>query len=336
MDPKELAAFLKDLLRAPGLSAREGPVREQIRQAWAELADQIEVSRLGSLHALRRGTGTAPRPKVMLAAHMDTIGLLVRQIVDGFLRIDQLGGVDPRILPGQRVVIHGRRDLPGLVVHPPQQLLPPERDPGAAVRLEDLWVDAGLASAELDRLVRVGDPVSFAQPPLEIGKDLLAGKSLDDRAGVAALTLCLSQLQARPHWWDVIAVASVQEEETFAGARTSAFALRPDLAVAVDVTFASGLAGQPEEFTFALGGGPTLELGPNVHPGVFRAFEAAAKACEIPTRSSRSPVTREPTPTRCRSPPRAYPRWWWGFLCATCILPSSLFRCATLSVPVDC
>jgi endoglucanase len=276
----DLLPFLKSLISAPGLSGHEEPVRQLIAEAWQPLTDEISVSRLGSLHGLKRGTGPEPRPAILLATHMDAIGLLVTGLVDVFLRVTEVGGVDARVLPGQLVTVHGRQDLPAVVVQPPARLLPEEAGSGP-VALKYLLVDTGLPAGEVSALIRVGDLVSFAQTPLELGDEALSGHSLDNRASVAALTLCLQELQGRSHQWNVWAVATTQEEETLGGARTSAFQLHPDLGVAIDVTWARG-PGTPDYKTFPMGKGPTLGWGPNVHPGVQRAFKELAERMEIP------------------------------------------------------
>jgi endoglucanase len=144
-----------------------------------------------------------------------------------------------------------------------------------------LLVDTGLKPRQVNRLVRTGDLISFAQEPVSLQGDTLVGKSLDNRASVGALTLCLEQLQSRLHAWDVWAVATVQEEVTMGGARTSAFQLRPQLAVAVDVTWAKS-PGTPDHETFPLGKGLTLGWGPNIHPGLHKSFKALADKLEIP------------------------------------------------------
>lgn len=274
--------FLKQLISLPGLSGYEAPVRDLIEQAWRPLADEIQTSRLGSLHALRKGNLPEPRSSILLAAHMDAIGFMVSGIVDGFLRLSEVGGVDPRVMPGQFVTVHGRQDLPGVVVHPPAHLLP-EGVGDKTVLLEHLLVDVGLLAADVPAKVRIGDLVSFAQAPFEMGADQLAGHSLDNRASVAALTVCLEMLQNRQPAWDVWAVATSQEEETLGGAATSAFQIRPTLAVAIDVTFGSA-PGSPPNKTFPLGKGLTLGWGPNIHPKFHNAFKDLAERLEIPTR----------------------------------------------------
>jgi len=276
----DLLALLKKLLAAPGLSGHEAPVREIIAEAWRPLVDEISVSRLGSLHALRRGDLPEPRPSLLISAHMDAIGLMVTGLAGEFLRITEVGGIDARILPGQLVTVHGRKDLPGVIVQPPSHLLPPDHHEDH-VSLDNLLVDTGLAADEVRRLTRVGDLISFAQAPIELGGEVIAGHTLDDRAAVAALTVCLDELQKRQLAWDVWAVASTQEEETLGGAATSAFQLRPSLAVAVDVTFASS-PGTPSYLAFEMGKGITLLMGPNIHPALYKVFKALADRLEIP------------------------------------------------------
>jgi len=276
----ELLPLLKELISAPGISGYEGGVRPIIEKAWAPFTDSLSVSRLGSLHGLQKGTGSEPRPSILLAAHMDAIGLMVNAIVDGFLRITSIGGIDVRVLPGQLVTVHGRKDLPGMIVATPARLLPAAVQ-GGVVPLEYLLVDVGLLPADVQALVRVGDPVSFAQEPFEAGGETLVGHTLDDRAAVAALTSCLELLHARPHVWDVWAVATVQEEVTTAGAFTSAFQLHPSLCLTMDVTFGREPK-TPHPVSFPLGEGPTLMWGPVAHPYLYKVIKELAEKLEIP------------------------------------------------------
>ena len=283
----DLLPHLKRMLSAPGLSGYEDPVRDIVRDAWELLSDEISVSRTGSLHALKRGDGPDPRPRVMLSAHMDAIGLMVTGIADGFLRFTQIGGIDPRILPGQMVTVHGRRDLPGMVVMPPAHLLPPEAGSGVAA-LPYLLIETGLRANEVDKVVRVGDVVSFAQEPVDLAGGALAGHTLDNRVSVAAVTHCLDILSRRKHAWDVWAVASSQEEVGLTGAFTSPVEIRPDFAIAIDVTFARSI-GSSDWRSFPLGSGVTLAWGPNIHPALYDEIAATANELDIP-------FTREPAP----------------------------------------
>jgi putative aminopeptidase FrvX len=276
----ELLPLLEKLCSAPGLSGYEFPVREILEETWQPLTDDLSVSRLGSLHGLKRGTAPEPRPSILIATHMDAIGLMVTGIVNGLLRVTEIGGLDARVLPGQLVTVHGRQDLPGVIVQPPAHLLPADAQSGP-VPLKYLLVDVGLRPRQVQQQVRTGDLISFALEPTPLTGDTLVGRSLDNRASVAALTLCLDELQTRVHAWDVWAVATTQEEETMGGARTSAFQLQPELAIVVDVTWGKS-PGSPDHLTFSLGQGPTLGWGPNIHPGLHQSLKKTAEQIEVP------------------------------------------------------
>src|SRR5512133_3689875 len=175
--------FLKKILSLPGLSGYEDPVRLAIADEWGPFVDELQTSRLGSLYGIRHGIGPEPRPRILLAAHMDAIGLMVTMVQDGFIRFTEIGGIDPRILPGQKVIVHGRRDLPGVISQPAPRLLP-ESIGKKTVPMEYLLIDVGLSAEETTSLVRTGDPISFAQMPIELTENTLPGPTLDNRASV--------------------------------------------------------------------------------------------------------------------------------------------------------
>ncbi len=276
----DLLPHLKKMLSAPGLSGHEEPIRKIIHEAWEPLTDRISVSKIGSLHGLKKGTGDEPRRKVMISAHMDAIGMMVTGIQEGLLRLTRIGGIDHRILPGQMVFVHGREILPGMIIQPPAFLLPESAGDGP-VEMKYLFVDVGLRADEVAAKVRVGDLVSYAQEPLELSGETIAGHTLDNRVSVAATTLCLQELQNQKHNWDVWAVATAQEEETLGGAFTSPFDIKPDIAIVIDVCFAIG-PGSNEWSSLPLGGGIGLGFGPNIHPALYTIFEEKAQALEIP------------------------------------------------------
>jgi tetrahedral aminopeptidase len=278
----DIKPLLKQLISLPGLSGYEGPAREAITAAWKPLVDELSVSPLGSLHGLKRGSGPEPRPRILLAAHMDAIGLMVTHIsAEGLLGFTGIGGVDPRILPAMPVMVHTRTgDLPAVIAQPPDRLLPAAVR-GRPARLEHLLVDTGLEPDDVRHQVRVGDLISFGTDPLELSGDTLVGHSLDDRAAVVAVTACLEELGRRAHNWDVWAVATVQEEVSLGGGFTSPFTIRPQIAVAVDVTHAKG-PGASDWRTAPLGKGFTLDWGPNTHPALFNAFKETAEDSELP------------------------------------------------------
>jgi len=218
----------------------------------------------------------------MIAAHMDAIGMMVSKIVDGFLHITQVGGIDVRVLPGALVTVHANsgEDLPAVIAMPPAKLLP-EATGDDVLEIKYLLVDTGLTPREVDRKVRVGDLVSFANDPMDLAGDILSGHTIDNRSSVTALTVCLEELQTRPHRWDVWAVATVQEETSFLGAYSSAFDIRPQIAIAVDGTFAKGPGANGWQ-THPMGKGVGLCIGPNIHPFLHAKLRELADKLEIP------------------------------------------------------
>jgi endoglucanase len=276
---ENIAPFLKQLISLPGLSGYETPVMEAIAARWRPLVDELTVSKLGSLHGLKRASGQA-KGSILLAAHMDAIGLMVSGYNEGLLRVTELGGIDARILPGQMVTVHGKRELPGVATLQHDRLLN-DKHKKLAPDLKRVFIDTGVSESEIRELVKVGDPVSFANLPVEMDGGFICGHSLDNRASVAALTLCLQALQSAALEWDVWAVATVQEEETLGGALTSAYQIQPNLAIAIDVTFGRG-PGASDYRSFPLGKGITIAVGSNVHPYLEKQLNKLADESEIP------------------------------------------------------
>lgn len=276
---------LKNLTEAPGPTGDERGIAEVVGEMWRPLVDEIVADRVGSLLGIKRGVGPddRPRPIILLAAHQDELGLMVSRVVEhngyGFLQVTALGGVDRRHLLGQAAVVHGKQPLTGVLGGLPDHLLP-EKERGQAYSWENLALDVGLPIERVRELVSVGDFVTFRQPLRRLMGERATGKALDNRASITAVTICLELLQNRRHTWDVIAAATSQEEETYLGAYTSAYAQRPDAAVAIDVTHAKGPGTNDSELA-ELGGGPAIGIGANVHPGLFRALKDAAKALEM-------------------------------------------------------
>jgi putative aminopeptidase FrvX len=281
----DLAELLKELTEARGPSGYEKEVRELVSERLAALADEVRVDAVGNLIALKRGErprssedGTCP--SVMLAAHMDEVAFMVSKIEKGFLHIVEIGGCDPRILLAQRVTVHGARELSGQIVTvPPHFTQGSERE--KPVPMDKLFVDVGLPPEEVERLVKVGDVITFAARYTPLASGTAYSKSMDDRASVAALALCMEELQKKKHSWDVFAVATVQEEETGMGAVAGAYHLEPTIGIAVDVTFAQQPGLQIPE-TLQSDHGPSIAMGPNINPRVFDRLVEAARAIEMP------------------------------------------------------
>jgi putative aminopeptidase FrvX len=275
----DIVPVLKRLSEAYGVSGYEHEVRDIIREEFGRHADRVRVDTLGNVIALKRGIGSEPRSAIMLATHMDEIGLIVSELEKGFIRFQQVGGYDDRVLLGQEVLVHGRRDLPGTIgARPPHGLPPSKRD--KPIPHDKLLIDVGLSPEELPKLVRVGDLITMNRELVELKGERVAGKALDNRVSVVAAIVCLEELARVRHRWDVYAVATVQEEVGLKGAITSAFGLQPDIGIAVDVTWARQ-PGAPDEYTYELGKGPTIGCGPNFHPKLQEVLVETAKSLEM-------------------------------------------------------
>lgn len=275
----DIVPLLKQLSEANGVSGYEHQVREIVLEELGRHADKVRVDALGNVIALKKGKGSKPRPAILIATHMDEIGLIVSELEEGFIHFQQIGGYDDRVLLGQEVTVHGRRDLPGIIgARPPHVLPPAER--GKSIPYDKLLIDVGISPQEVPGLVRVGDLITMRRELVELKGGLVAGKALDDRVSVAAAALCLEELSRVRHRWDVYAVATVQEEVGLKGAITSTYGLQPDLGIAIDVTFAKQ-PGATDEYTYELGKGPTIGIGPNFHPKLAEALVETAQTLEM-------------------------------------------------------
>ena len=242
--------LLRALAGASGTSGREHRVADIVRPELEAACDRVDEDPLGGLVGVRAGAGP-DAPRLLLAAHMDEIGLMVTHVEDrGFLRVIPLGGWDPRTLVGQRVRVHGRRDLLGVVGTTPVHLLD-EAERRRAPRIEDLAVDVGLPGDEVRDAVRPGDVVTRVREVAEMGR-LLTGKSFDDRVGVFVMLEALRA--AGPATCEVHAAATVQEEVGLRGARVTASRVRPHVGLAIETNPADDGPGTPES-------GPSTRLG---------------------------------------------------------------------------
>ena len=231
MDVKKLLA---DVTALPGVSGHEAQVSAYFAEQFRPLVDEVTVDAMYSVIAHKKGNG----PKIMLCAHLDEIALMVTHIEDdGSLRLGNVGGVDPRILPASRVWVHGREKLFGTIGALPPHLMS-AADRANNYTLDNLHVDIGMSAERAKELVRIGDLVTFDGPARELLNGQFASKTLDDRSCVAILLRAAEMLQKLVCDADVYFVCSSQEEVGGRGAMTSAFAIDPDLSVVLDVDFA--------------------------------------------------------------------------------------------------
>jgi endoglucanase len=269
--------------------------------------------------------GEKKRPRVMLAGHVDEIGLQVTHVDEkGFVFVDAIGGWDSQVVVGQRVrIMGGKGDVPAVVGKKPIHLMKPE-DRKKVTEIHDIWLDLGAGSAEevLKLGVRVGDPLVLDASFQRLHGDRIVSRAIDNRVGAYVVLEALRLLsKARARHAGAVAVATVQEEIGFSGggAKSSAFALEPEVAIVVDVTFATDVpdANKKELGDHPVGGGPVLSRGSAVHPLVFDRLVAVAEEEKIPysvmaaPRSSRTDadgifLVRSGVPTGLVSVPNRY------------------------------
>jgi endoglucanase len=277
--------LLENLLTAVGPSGRESDPAHVWREWCAEFAAEVGGDQMGSSFA--RVPGTAGGPTLIVVGHIDEIGLHVSHIDDdGYLHFGQVGGWDPLVLVGQRVRLMTRSGpIHGVIGRKPIHLLQ-EEDRKKAPELKDLYIDIGALDAEDARkLVRIGDVAVLDADPVPMPNDRVIARAIDNRVGcyvAAEAARLVAEAGGAPG--DFVALAVVQEETTLAGSRTSAFALEPDLAIAVDVTFATDQPGiELGPITkHPLGSGPVIGRGTALHPQIFELLYETAEREEIP------------------------------------------------------
>jgi endoglucanase len=280
--------LLKELCETPGVSGREERLRAVVRRELTPLVDELRVDALGNLVAVKRGPPAARVPgagKLMIAAHMDEIGFITSFIDDhGFLRLQPIGGHDPRHMVGQRVLVCGETDLPGVLYparKPPHLQEPGDRE--KAPKIEEFFVDLGLPVEEVRRRVPIGAMVTMAREFQKVGETVCC-KAMDNRLALYLMIEALRRVGS--HQLTVYAVATTQEEVGVRGAVTSAYDVEPDLGLALDVTIAADLPGMPDhERVTILGGGTAIKIMDSwsiSHPLVVSFLRELAEKHRIP------------------------------------------------------
>ncbi len=268
--------LLKELTGTVGLTGSETPAAEVVRKLWEPLVDELRVDRVGNVIGIKRGDGPdGERHRLAAIGHLDQIGMMVYAIEDGgFLRLQMVGGVDKRILPGQILTVFGTETLRGVVgATPPHLQSPGDRE--KVVGWDDLYLDLGMPEDEVRKKVRVGDAVSYPTEYTELNDKYRAVAGCDDRSAVAAITWALKVAQRQRHFHDIYAIASVQEEWTGLGAIISTYTEEPDVAIVVDVDQGRH-EGVSDKDSIELGKGPSITYGLNNHAGLVEAAEKAA------------------------------------------------------------
>ncbi|MBI1757292.1 MAG: M42 family metallopeptidase [Fimbriimonas ginsengisoli] len=275
--------LLRRLTEAHGVSGQEDAIRDIVRAELKGLCE-MRTDSMGNLHCVKKGKGAKPT-KLMLAAHMDEIGFVVKHIDDkGFLRLQTLGGWDPRSMASQRVFVHAKGGVLNGVMMPgvkPKHMLSPE-ELGKGLKIEDFFVDVGLSAEEATKAIRLGDMVSMNRTLQEMGP-LLTCKSMDDRVAVYVMIEALKA--AKSNEVEVHAIATVQEEVGLRGAAASGSGIAPDICVAIDITLANDIPAIPEQdHVTRLGEGAAIKIMDSsliCHPKVVEHFRSLAERHKI-------------------------------------------------------
>lgn len=250
--------LLKSICEIAGAPGFEKRVRDLVIGEVTPLVDELSVDNLGNVITIKRGKNNPDGKKVMVAAHMDEIGFIVSHIDEnGFVRFQTLGGFDPKTLTAQRVIIHGREDVVGVMGSKPIHVMTAEERTKVA-KTSDYFIDLGMPKEEVDKLIAIGDPITRERELIEMG-NCVNCKSIDNRVSVFILIEVLRNLKDQPY--DVYGVFTVQEEVGLRGANVSAHTINPDFGFGLDTTIAFDLPGaQPHEMVTELGKGTAIKI----------------------------------------------------------------------------
>ena len=281
---KDDFSFLKELVETPSPSGYEQPAQRVIRRHLETVADELQTDVMGNLIACLKGQGG---PRVMLAGHCDEIGFMVQFVDDrGFIYFGAIGGVDPHLSPGQRVMIHTAKGaVPGVIGKKAIHLIEPkERD--NVIKLKQQFIDIGCSTREeVEALVAIGDPVTFAVGVERLQGDRATSRAFDDKMGAFIVTEVMKKVKRDgPISSDLFAVSTVQEEIGLRGAATSSYGVKPDVGIVVEVTHATDYPDVEQSAIgrVELGQGPVIARGANINPVLFELLTSTAKAENIP------------------------------------------------------
>lgn len=274
--------LLKILSETPGAPGFEEKIREVVVAEITPFVDSVSVDNMGNVTAFRKGNSNK---KLMLAAHMDEIGFMVTHIDDnGFLRFAPLGGFDPKTLTAQRVIVHGTKDIIGVMGCKPIHVMSPE-EREKKIKLTDFFVDLGMPKEQVVEIVEIGTPITRQRELIEMG-DCVNGKSLDNRISVFVLIEAIKAVKNDILPFDTYFVFTVQEEVGLRGAQVATLAIQPDIAIAIDTTIAFDLPGStPSEQVTKLGSGPAIKImdaSVVTHPKMVRFLKKTADENNIP------------------------------------------------------
>ncbi len=271
--------LLKTLCKAHAPSGREHWIHPLIKEAFEPYCE-VKEGKLNNLYAIKKGNNDAIGKSIMLMAHSDEVFLMITEVMaNGFLKF--IGnGIDPKTLVSQEVIIHGKKQIDGIIgIKPPHLMTDEEKE--KAVTIEGLLIDTGYNKENLQEIVTIGDYVTLKRDFYELLNNNVTCKAIDDRAGIVAMHTCCKELEKVSHDLDVYFVASCQEEVGHRGAKMASYDLNPTLAIAIDVTFDNGPMGDSNREN-KIGGGPVVCIGPNIHPKFREKLMELADEYSIP------------------------------------------------------
>lgn len=280
---EEAIQFLKSLVEAPSPSGFEQPVQRIIRERMKGYADEVKTDVHGNVIGIKNPEG---KPRVMLAGHCDEIGFMVKYVdKNGFIFFTPIGGIDAHIVPGQRVHIHTKRGpVLGVVGKKPIHVMEQE-ERRKVVKIHEQWIDIGVRDKkEAEKMVSIGDPITFSTKLERLQGELAASRGLDDKAGSFVICEVLRSLAGKSFKAAVFATSTVQEEIGLRGARTAAYGINPDIGIAIDVGVATDFPGMDKrrEGEINIGKGPVISRGANINPKVGELLIQTAQQENIP------------------------------------------------------
>ncbi|MFD2034717.1 M42 family metallopeptidase [Belliella marina] len=251
-------ALLKQICEIAGAPGFEKRVRDLVVEIVSPMADEVILDNLGNVIVVKKSKKNPDAKKVMVAAHMDEIGFIVTHIDDnGFVRFHTLGGFDPKTLTAQRVIIHGKKDLVGVMGSKPIHVMSPE-ERTKLPKTTDFFIDLGMKKEEVEKFISVGDAITRDRELIEMG-DCVNCKSIDNRVAVYILIETLKTIKDPAY--DLYATFTVQEEVGLRGANVAAHSINPDFGIALDTTIAFDVPGaQAHEKVTELGKGTAIKI----------------------------------------------------------------------------
>lgn len=274
MDIKETVRALSEVQGASGNETPAAELALSMLRKYCPDADIVSGNVIGKF-----GVHTEGKSSLVLDAHIDQVGFIVTYITDdGFVKVGNLGGIDRRLLPAQPVVIHGKRDIKGVICSVPPHLLSGDSE---VLSIDEVSVDTGLNAEELRGLVSQGDSITFDVKFRQLAGERVTGGAMDDRCGAAAILRALEMLGSSETRFNVSVIFSTQEELGERGAKIGAFTLDADIALAVDVSFAYAI-GEDEQKCGKLGGGPMIGISPSLDRQLSEELIAVSERENIP------------------------------------------------------